>query len=282
MSWEAVRLTKRRCVAIDICVQLPIHDPDGSISDQISTRLMAIIFKDLFDGITSSNSWTLAQAVHRRRRLVNEQESSVPDRTLGRLRSKQKLRHDRKNPDYISDAGKLVGYLYRLHGLHQSKSATSCHTSSQALPHTHNYSKLPKCLQQLFSFQYYSSFVSAILPDLPNRYYSSQPASTTPKTPDYLQIRPYLFQQDSLPRLINNSLIPVAVVPLLTVGKKPVDDDTADGEDEDEDGPQELVADGAAGLEDLDWKLALVHCVLRWWPGYGVAYSTRGCPGLAR
>ena len=153
MSWEAVRLTKRRCVAIDICVQLPIHDPGGSISDQISTRLMAIIFKDLFDGITSSNSWTLAQAVHRRRRLVDEQESSVPDRTLGRLRSKQKLRHDRKNPDYISDAGKLVGYLYRLHGLQQSKPATSCHTSSQLLPHTHNYSKLPKCLQQLFSFQ---------------------------------------------------------------------------------------------------------------------------------
>jgi hypothetical protein len=74
----------------------------------------------------------------------------------------------------------------------------------------------------------------------------------SPPPPHYLQIRSYLFQQDSLPRLINNSLIPVAVVPLLTVGKKPVDDDTADGEDEDEDGPQELVADGAAGLEDLD------------------------------
>jgi hypothetical protein len=55
----------------------------------------------------------------------------------------------------------------------------------------------------------------------------------------------------------------------LTVRKKPVDDDAADGEDEDEDRPQELVADGAAGFEDLDWKAALAYCVLRWWGGCG-------------
>jgi len=48
-----------------------------------------------------------------------------------------------------------------------------------------------------------------------------------------------------LPRLLDNSLVAVSVVPLLAVGQEPVDDDTADGEDEDEDRPQELVADGA-------------------------------------
>jgi hypothetical protein len=49
----------------------------------------------------------------------------------------------------------------------------------------------------------------------------------------------------------------------LTVRKKPVDDDTTDGEDEDEDRPHELVADGAAGLEDLDWKnVVLAHCIM--------------------
>ena len=36
------------------------------------------------------------------------------------------------------------------------------------------------------------------------------------------------------------------------VGKEPVDDDTADREDEDKDRPQELVADGAGRLENLD------------------------------
>ena len=64
----------------------------------------------------------------------------------------------------------------------------------------------------------------------------------------------------SLPRLLDNSLVAVSVVPLLAVGEKPVDDDAADGEDEDEDRPEELVADGAGGLEDLDWVGELAGC----------------------
>ena len=129
--------------------------------------------------------------------------------------------------------------------------ATSCHTSSQALSHTHNYSKLPKVPSTIIlnsnnSHHSYplSSRTSTLL--VATRPHHPQ------KHPIISKIRSYLFQPNSLPRLINNSLIPVAVVPLLTVGKKPVDNNTADREDEDEDGPQELVADGAAGLEDLD------------------------------
>lgn len=64
-----------------------------------------------------------------------------------------------------------------------------------------------------------------------------------------------------LPRLLNNSLVAVSVVPLLTVGKEPVDDDTADREDEDEDRPQEFVADGAGRLEDFDCGGKLAYCV---------------------
>jgi len=48
-----------------------------------------------------------------------------------------------------------------------------------------------------------------------------------------------------LPRLLDNSLVAVSVVPLLAVGQKPVDDDATDREDEDKDRPEELVADGA-------------------------------------
>jgi hypothetical protein len=103
----------------------------------------------------------------------------------------------------------------------------------------------------------------------------------TPKTPNPISLAarllpapskqlkytstPHHFKPTSLPRRLSNSFVSVAVVPLLTVRKKPVDDDAADGEDKDEDGPQELVADGTAGLEDLDWKVALAYCVLRWW-----------------
>ena len=57
----------------------------------------------------------------------------------------------------------------------------------------------------------------------------------------------------ALPRLLDNSLVAVSVVPLLAVGQEPVDDDATDREDEDKDRPQELVADGAGRLEDLDW-----------------------------
>lgn len=55
-----------------------------------------------------------------------------------------------------------------------------------------------------------------------------------------------------LPRLLSNNLVSVSVVPLLAVGKEPVDDDSADREDEDENRPEELVADRAGRLEDLD------------------------------
>lgn len=56
-----------------------------------------------------------------------------------------------------------------------------------------------------------------------------------------------------LPDLLLNGLVAVAVVPLLAIGEEPIDDDTADREDEDEDRPQELVADRAARLKELDY-----------------------------
>jgi hypothetical protein len=58
----------------------------------------------------------------------------------------------------------------------------------------------------------------------------------------------------ALPGLLRNSLVAVAIVPLLAVGKKPVDDDATDREDEDEDRPEELVADRAGRLQDLDCR----------------------------
>lgn len=66
----------------------------------------------------------------------------------------------------------------------------------------------------------------------------------------------------ALPCLLRDDLIPVSVVPLLTIGKEVVNEETADGEDEDEDGPQELVAHRAARLEDLDCELRLACGVL--------------------
>ena len=56
----------------------------------------------------------------------------------------------------------------------------------------------------------------------------------------------------ALPRLLGNNLVTVSIVPLLTVGEEPVENQAADGEDEDQDGPQELVADGAARLEKFN------------------------------
>jgi hypothetical protein len=111
-----------------------------------------------------------------------------------------------------------------------------------------------------------SSFVSRHTPKTPithNRYYSRLACfHRQTNNPD----RPPLISfpaQHSLPRRLSDGLISVAVVPLLTVRKKPVDDDTADGEDEDEDRPHELVADGAAGFEDLDWKnVMLAHWIM--------------------
>lgn len=50
----------------------------------------------------------------------------------------------------------------------------------------------------------------------------------------------------ALPCLLRDDLVTISVVPLLTIGKEVVNDKTADGEDEDEDGPQKLVADRAA------------------------------------
>lgn len=55
-----------------------------------------------------------------------------------------------------------------------------------------------------------------------------------------------LLSARALPRFLRDHLIAVSIVPLLTVGEEPVDDDAADGEDEDQDRPQELVADRAA------------------------------------
>ena len=58
--------------------------------------------------------------------------------------------------------------------------------------------------------------------------------------------------ETSLPDLLLDGLVAITVVPLLAVGKEVVENETTDGEDEHEDGPQELVADRAAGLEELD------------------------------
>lgn len=74
-----------------------------------------------------------------------------------------------------------------------------------------------------------------------------------------------------LPDLLLNGLVAVTVVPLLAVGEEPVDDDAADGEDEDEDRPQELVADRAAGLEELDY--ARVSTLYMGKMRYGHTYS---------
>jgi hypothetical protein len=38
------------------------------------------------------------------------------------------------------------------------------------------------------------------------------------------------------------------------VGKEPVDDQAANGEEEDEKRPKQLVEGRAVGLDDLDWK----------------------------
>lgn len=51
---------------------------------------------------------------------------------------------------------------------------------------------------------------------------------------------------------LRHRLIPGAPLVRLAVGEQPVDDDATDGEDEDEDGPQQLVRNGASRLEDFD------------------------------
>lgn len=65
----------------------------------------------------------------------------------------------------------------------------------------------------------------------------------------------------ALPCLLRDDLVAISVVPLLTIGKEVVNDKTTNGEDEDENGPQKLVADRAARLEDLDCELRLACCV---------------------
>lgn len=49
-----------------------------------------------------------------------------------------------------------------------------------------------------------------------------------------------------------DGLVVAASVVGSAVREEPVDDEADDGEDEDEQAPEELVADGAVGLEDLD------------------------------
>lgn len=71
---------------------------------------------------------------------------------------------------------------------------------------------------------------------------SLPPPNTPPRS---LQLLTQLQLQLPLPRLLNNSLISISVVPLLAVGQEPVDDNTTDREDEHKDRPQEFVADGA-------------------------------------
>lgn len=53
---------------------------------------------------------------------------------------------------------------------------------------------------------------------------------------------------------LRERLVSAAAVVLGAVGEEPVDDHAADGEEEDDQAPGQLVQGRAVGLEDLDWE----------------------------